>query len=463
MDELTLPGGATWSGRGAGLWSVWEPAMSSVLGRLVESRAGLLQSLPARYQPEPIAEDASYPGVAIVDLHGPLERHYGAEAFWLGGASYEIAARGVREALADDRFHSIVLDIDSPGGTVDGVEELVDAVEAARGVKPIVAQGRGLVASAAYMVASLTDEVVGTRGTLVGSIGVKAMLYDFSEMFSKAGVKAIKIATGEHKGAGAPGTEITDSQRAEFERLVEGHMAEFRRVVMSGRSMSASAFESVADGRVWSAAEAAGLGLIDSVGTYEQTLARLSESGGGRRDRSTKGAQAMGAKTETDEKGPATPKAATSKELKAAFPTLDAEFRERVLDARMTMDEARVEAVDALQAQVESARDDREKAEAEVEKLSASSTKAPGVEPVGTKVKGSAKSPEGDESGAESGYDGDAVSEMDERVSKLTAGGKVTRQQAIARVRAQDPELHAAYLEATNGPEAAETIRKRFG
>jgi len=223
----------------------------------------------------PLQVDRS--GVAMVHLAGPMVKNPGVFGMIFGLAGTLAVRRAIEAAAADEAVGSILLRIDSPGGSVDGLAELGDAVYAAAQQKPVVAQVDGMAASAAYYVASQATAIYAHRMDLIGSIGTRLMLYDWHRLFEKEGVEAVPIDTGEFKSAGALGTEITQSQRADFQRIVDAYFEDFRAAIIRGRGLSVDAVNAVADGRIWTATEAmaGGLGLIDGIQPLERTLADL--------------------------------------------------------------------------------------------------------------------------------------------------------------------------------------------
>jgi capsid assembly protease len=217
-------------------------------------------------------------GIAVISIVGPMMK----DIKWRGFADTRAIGESVKRAAADDNVRAIVLRIDSPGGSVDGLAELGDAVWAARTVKPVLAQVDGMAAWAAYYVASQASRIVAGRGDMIGSIGVRIMLYDFSKMYEEAGVKALPIDSSPDdrpfKSAAMEGTEITEQHQADFQRIVDTYFADFGRMVQRGRGMSSEAFDAVADGRVWVGEEARAVGLIDGIGTLADTLGALAGS-----------------------------------------------------------------------------------------------------------------------------------------------------------------------------------------
>ena len=127
-----------------------------------------------------------------------------------------------------------------------------------------------MLASAGYYIAAGATNIYANRMDLIGSIGTRIMLYDYSEYFNELGIKAIPIDTGEHKSAGAEGTEITEAQQAEFQRIVDGYFDDFISVINRGRTIPD--LDSLADGRVFFAADAVKNGLIDGIKSLDETL-----------------------------------------------------------------------------------------------------------------------------------------------------------------------------------------------
>ena len=213
-------------------------------------------------------------GVAVIELRGPMLRDGGRRA-----TSTARLTEAVRTAANDPRVRAIVLRVDSPGGSVDGLAELGDAVWQARQRKMVVAQVEGQAASAAYYVASQATRVVAGRMDTVGSIGTFLYLLDWSQWFERAGVRPVLITTGTMKAIGAPGVEITAEQEQYLRDFVEQYFADFRRVVARGRGLSAERVEALADGRMFVAPEALRLGLIDAYATIDETMDQLEGRG----------------------------------------------------------------------------------------------------------------------------------------------------------------------------------------
>lgn len=215
-------------------------------------------------------------GIARIPVRGPLVKSVGFIEEILGFGSTTEIQRQVEVAAADPDVSNIVLEVDSPGGSVSGLAELADAIYSARDTKPVTAQVDGLAASAGYQIASQATSIFAGREDMVGSIGVRLMLYDFSKLFENEGIEAVPIDTGEFKSAGAMGTEITEAQRNDFQRIVDRYFDGFIDAIMRGRGMTEAAVREVADGRMFVGQEAVDLGLVDGIQTLRETLTNLA-------------------------------------------------------------------------------------------------------------------------------------------------------------------------------------------
>jgi signal peptide peptidase SppA len=192
------------------------------------------------------------------------------------GTSTEILGAQIEAAIADPAVTSIVLDIDSPGGGVFGVEEVATTIRAARAQKPIIAVSNALAASAAYWIASAASEVVVTPSGLVGSIGVYSMHEDHSKELAEAGIDVTLIRAGKFKAEDNPFGPLTDAARAAIQERVDAYYTLFTRDVAKGRGASIDAVRNgFGEGRVVGAKEAVDLGLADRVATMDDVLADL--------------------------------------------------------------------------------------------------------------------------------------------------------------------------------------------
>lgn len=198
-----------------------------------------------------------------------------------GGTSSVSLKNRLQAAGKDSRVKAILLAIDSPGGSVDGLAEVADTVREVGQGTPIYAQVDGWAMSAAYYIAAGAKEISAHRMDQVGSIGTYIWTYDDSRAMQDAGFDPVLITTGEYKGMGAPGIPYTQEQIAFLQEEVNAYFEDFLRQVSTGRGMSMKDTRAVADGRYWFAKEAKASGLIDRVRGFGDTLAAIQKRHGG--------------------------------------------------------------------------------------------------------------------------------------------------------------------------------------
>ena len=373
----------------AGLWAIYEP-----YGRALRQQA---QQINIQLHMERVAEDPekaaevaaqastelniTRDGVAIIKLSGSLMKH--ASSF-SGGTSMVAVRRQVRAAAADPDVTAILLLIDSPGGTVAGTVDLADDVAAAAKKKPVYAYIEDLGASAAYWIASQTTAVYANRSAEVGSIGVFMTVTDWSKWAEKEGAEVHVLRYGDFKGAGIPGTEITEAQLAQWQRSVDHFGGMFVAAVAAGRRLNLAQAKQLADGRVHDAEAAHSLKLIDGIQSLDATLAALVAAG---TKSSTKRSETMSEPTTN-----AVDQPATLADLEAALPTASADFVLGQLKAKATVSQALVawnaelsKQLDAANAKTEEAEKRAADAEEKVKKGGKQQTEQPG-KPFGSRV-----------------------------------------------------------------------------
>jgi signal peptide peptidase SppA len=214
-------------------------------------------------------------GIGTVALRGPMMRNPDViDQLVFGATDTEEVLAAVHEASEREDVQAILLDIDSPGGSVNGTPELAAAVAAASKSKAVYAFSAGQMCSAAYWVASQCDAVYATPSARVGSIGVILPVVDSSEAFAQAGLKMEVFAAGKFKSAGTPGTSLTDEQKDWLQSEVEEIAADFRSAVLArGRKIPDEAME----GQTFNGRRAMRLNMAGMVDGRAQVIARLRE------------------------------------------------------------------------------------------------------------------------------------------------------------------------------------------
>ena len=217
-------------------------------------------------------------GVAIIGICGIIVPQESEDNDDWGLISCERIRSDLQAALSNDGVRQIVLCISSPGGSVIGLDETAAAICAARSAKPVTAFSLGMTCSAAYYLASQANEFCVSKDSINGSIGCYSAMYDYSKMYEKAGIKVDVIRCGEMKGAGTPGTPITDAMREELQRIIQVYYDQFIDAVSRGRNISREKALALGDGRVYVGAATIAAGLADKVDTFDGVLARLAAS-----------------------------------------------------------------------------------------------------------------------------------------------------------------------------------------
>ena len=213
--------------------------------------------------------------VAIIPVYGPIMKFANIFTMISGATSLRLLMRDFNVALEDPAVESIIFDIDSPGGEVNGVNEFAQAVYAARGKKPIAAYIGGMGASAAYWIASAAEKIYIDKTAMVGSIGVVATYIDDSERLAKEGVKEIEIVSASSP-AKRPDVS-TDEGRAQIQRRVDSLQEIFVTTVARNRSVSKeTVLSDFGRGDVFVGEYAIAAGLADGVASLEGLIKEYS-------------------------------------------------------------------------------------------------------------------------------------------------------------------------------------------
>jgi signal peptide peptidase SppA len=219
--------------------------------------------------------------IAVLPILGTISHRGGMLGESSGGTSVEGFTMRLRQALSDPAIGAIVLDIDSPGGNVDGVAELADEIYAARDAKPIVAVANALAASAAYWLGTSAGEFSVTPSGEVGSIGVWAAHMDASAAYEREGIRATIVRAGKFKAELNPFEPLTEEARAALQERVDDSYDMFVRAVARNRAVSVSDVRGgFGEGRVVTARQAKAMGMVDRIETLDQAIERLRGRGG---------------------------------------------------------------------------------------------------------------------------------------------------------------------------------------
>lgn len=328
MKQLT-PASVPYGDQYVGAWSIREENLAVLLHRASQInvqlhlqhvadnpvvRAGIEERAATDFD----VYEADERRVAVVELSGSLMKHASSFA---PGSSMTAARRAIRSAANDPGIAAIMLNIDSPGGTVAGLVDLADDVAAAKARKPLGAFVSDLAASAAYWIASQASQIyVNNASGQVGSIGVFSVVTDWSAYAEKEGAKVHVIRFGSLKGAGVAGTEITPEQLTMWQERVDQYGEMFVNAVAQGRGLAAADVRQLATGQTFLAEEAVSRRLVDQVATFEQAIEALLQRAAPSQSRRSAARNTKGSVMSEQHDAPTAPQAATLQELEAIIP-----------------------------------------------------------------------------------------------------------------------------------------------
>jgi signal peptide peptidase SppA len=262
-------------------WAIdpaWLPLVARVLARHVAAHdvddATMQAALTQRKNlPQPPGG-----GVAVIPVYGVIAPRANALLSMSGGTSFDALGEQLAAAVKDPKVSTIVLDVDSPGGSVAGATEFAAQLREARAKKPIIAQAQFKMGSAAYWLAANATKIHAAPSALVGSIGVYTIHDDISKALATEGVTRTYIAAGKHKVDGNEVTPLTDDVLAVLRGPIDASYRQFLADIAKGRGVPiATVRDGYGEGKTVTAADALSLGMIDGIQTLEDTLARAQQ------------------------------------------------------------------------------------------------------------------------------------------------------------------------------------------
>lgn len=172
----------------------------------------------------------------------------------------------------DKGIKAIILRINSPGGGVGPTQEIYREVIKAGKTKKVIASMGSVAASGGYYIASAANKIVANPGTITGSIGVLMEFIRLEDLLKKIGVNLEVLKSGEFKDIGSPHRKLTAQERELIHALVKDIQKQFVEDVATGRNLSVENVQKIADGRIFSGAQAKELGLVDVLGNFQDTV-----------------------------------------------------------------------------------------------------------------------------------------------------------------------------------------------
>ncbi|MEE9198851.1 MAG: signal peptide peptidase SppA [Dehalococcoidia bacterium] len=265
QGALAFPLGAVAAGLGYDLYRRlvesygWTGGPSSAVGAATAPVAA-----PAKRVVLPIQ-----PRIAVVELFGPI----------MGGARITDHVNLMEALRGDRRVRSVVLEIDSPGGSAPASDYLYRAVSRLAAQKPVIAFIRGVGASGAYMVSCAATKIVVLPSAIVGSIGVIHINPVLKDLLKRLGIDVAVTKSGPFKDMGAFYRDATEEEQKKNQELISHFYDDFVELVARSRKMPVETVRKYATGEVYTARQAKEHGLIDELGDMETALDLASQLG----------------------------------------------------------------------------------------------------------------------------------------------------------------------------------------
>ena len=255
-------------------WAITEGALQTILevaSRENDSPEAVAARLGRELNNSYVTQERD--GVAILPVVGPLFRYANLFTSISGASSYEILAKDFTTALENPDIKGIVLDIDSPGGEVNGCAEFANMIYEARGTKPIIAYASGDAASGAYWIASACDQIIVSETSALGSIGVVAVYRSRDEQSAQA----VEIVSSQ-----SPNKRLdpeSDEGRARLQSRIDTMAQVFVETVARNRGVDPpKVINDFGAGDVLIGRKSIQSGLADKTGSLEKIINTLSDS-----------------------------------------------------------------------------------------------------------------------------------------------------------------------------------------
>ena len=218
-------------------------------------------------------ETVSGDHIAIVYAEGAIVMGEG-NVGQVGGTKL---AREIRELRQDEKVKAIVLRVNSPGGSALASEEIQHEIRLANRKIPVVVSMGTVAASGGYWISTYADKIYAEPNTITGSIGVIGMFMNIKEIANRHGFTFDVVKTGKFADVLSISRPKSPEEMAIIQKEVDEVYSDFLRKVAEGRNQPLAKIEKIAEGRVWSGADALELGLVDELGGLEKAIAHAAK------------------------------------------------------------------------------------------------------------------------------------------------------------------------------------------
>ena len=178
----------------------------------------------------------------------------------------------INKVAKDNNIKAVVLRVNSPGGSVSASVKMRTALDSLKAKKPLVASFGNYAASGGYWISNGCEKIYADANTITGSIGVFAMIPEFSKVTKKVGVNFESVGSNKHSDMFSLMRPFDAAELNYMQASIEDIYSSFVNLVADGRSMAPSAVDAIAQGRVWMGSDAIGIGLVDEIGSLKDAI-----------------------------------------------------------------------------------------------------------------------------------------------------------------------------------------------
>ncbi len=242
-----------------------------------EKATGFFTALIEDTQAETVIRDGDAVNrIALIDVQGEMINQQ-VSPFAQGGYNHNLILDQLEQIKTDETVKAILLRVNTPGGGVYESAELTDKIKEVKESRdiPVYTVMESMAASGGYYISAQSEKIFATQETLTGSIGVIMQGFNVSGLLDKLGIEDTTIKSGDLKDLGSATRPNTEEEIAVLQGLVDGMYERFVSEIIVGRDMSRDQVLDLADGRIYSGAQAKTLGLIDELGYFDDALATL--------------------------------------------------------------------------------------------------------------------------------------------------------------------------------------------
>jgi len=216
------------------------------------------------------------PEIALIFATGSINQGKDSSNFFSGSQAMgsDTMTDFIKNAREDNDIKAIVLRVDSPGGDGLASEALLRELVLAKKSKPVVVSMGNVAASGGYYISALADKIIAQPATLTGSIGVFFATYNMKDLYDNIGVKRQTIKKGKYSDLYNDNRDITPEEKEMGQRIIQDFYTRFISLVAEGRHTTTEKIDEIAQGRIWSGADALKNGLVDKLGGLDAALAQ---------------------------------------------------------------------------------------------------------------------------------------------------------------------------------------------